>query len=459
MTVLIARGVIACLALALLPFATRAATIYIDPSQSKNGLGSLASPHNTWNAIAFQPGNTYLQKAGTRYRGPVIVITTAATAAQPITLGSYGSGAPPVIMTSIDFDNGASYVSLQNYTINLAPYAGVIIQNGSNHITVNGLTITNSLAGVSITNGAGMNNTIENCTIYNNVQDGIAINQVNNTAGNETHISGNTVYNSGIHGIEIDGNYYIVEHNIFYSNGMNTSGISGIHLYAGGYNGDPERNSGSYNIIRYNVSHHNHDRSGGDGNGIEADQYTHYNQIYNNLTFANDGEGIEVYDSWSNTVYNNSAINNALDPGHSHGLHGNLTVGGTSTANVVNNTFNTNTLLAVQYGTYGIDVDATAAQTNNLYGGNDIAIQNKYEYYYRWAGVPGDNQTVWNTQIAPGDGDDVFGSVQISNAAGMTAANMDFAFAPADQLHLVLNGRNVTLFGWRADSGLYVIYN
>src|ERR1700730_11566663 len=56
-------GVLAIAAF-LLPSATSAATFYIDPSAASKGNGTSARPFNNWNLVSFQPGNTYLQKAG-----------------------------------------------------------------------------------------------------------------------------------------------------------------------------------------------------------------------------------------------------------------------------------------------------------------------------------------------------------------------------------------------------------
>jgi parallel beta-helix repeat protein len=64
------------------------ATYYIDPSASGPGNGTLASPFSAWTSVTWAPGNTYLQKRGSTYRG-VFQLSASGTASQRITVGAY----------------------------------------------------------------------------------------------------------------------------------------------------------------------------------------------------------------------------------------------------------------------------------------------------------------------------------------------------------------------------------
>jgi len=93
------------------------------------------------------------------------------------------------------------------------------------------------------------------------------------------------VYRNGMHGMEINGNRYIIEHNIVWENGIGLSGTSGIHIFAK----DKQQGTGQFNIIRYNTISGQKETDGQDGNGIQLDEWCDNNQIYFNVTFANDG--------------------------------------------------------------------------------------------------------------------------------------------------------------------------
>jgi parallel beta-helix repeat protein len=64
------------------------ATYYIDPSVPGPGNGTLASPFSAWTSVTWAPGNTYLQKRGTTYRG-VFQLSASGTASRRITVGAY----------------------------------------------------------------------------------------------------------------------------------------------------------------------------------------------------------------------------------------------------------------------------------------------------------------------------------------------------------------------------------
>lgn len=63
-------------------------TVYVDPSATDAGDGTLARPFKSWKSVAWAPGNTYLQKRGTTYAG-VFKVSTSGAKSQRIIVGSY----------------------------------------------------------------------------------------------------------------------------------------------------------------------------------------------------------------------------------------------------------------------------------------------------------------------------------------------------------------------------------
>jgi parallel beta-helix repeat protein len=298
------------------------ATFYIDPTAKASGTGSLSDPLNSWSQVNITPGNSYLQKAGTTAVGN-LTISALGTATTVTTIGSYGNGAQPVINGLVNV-SGASYVTVEGIAVSNSGGAAIVIQNGSNHISILGNSLTNSQMGLWIGNGAGADSLVQGNTISGNALDGMAIDKIANLTGHATSIIGNTVTANGIHGIEIDGNNFIVNGNTVSDNGLSTSGGSGIHVF-GGFEGAPDA-FGVENTITNNVTFGNRDDSGCDGNGIELDQYTHNNVVSGNLAYGNDGAGLALYDSYSNSISNNLLTENELDPGHTHAAMGDLSL-------------------------------------------------------------------------------------------------------------------------------------
>jgi parallel beta-helix repeat protein len=241
---------------------------------------------------------------------------------------------------------------------------------------------------------------------------------------------------------------------------MTTGGSSGIHLYGGGFLGAPPDGKGNYNQVLNNVVYHVHEPLYHDGNGIQPDQYTHNNQIYNNLLFGNDGMGINVYDSRNNLVYGNTLFTNVVNTLKKYfNPRGNISIS-TSAANAhtanasTNNNFMNNVLIPSLPMSDAFDIDSNSLVSgSNNFGGN-YALAIGGSHYYDYAGIDGDNQTIWNTIDFPGGGDDTFGTIPVTDIATATAP-MDFIFALSDALTLTLGGKPVTLYGWRSDTGLY----
>ena len=198
---------------------------------------------------------------------------------------------------------------------------GVNIRHDAHHIKVSGNEIYNHYTGIWLGEDAACNNIISGNTLYDLSGNGIGVDEVWCTQGNETVISDNTIYNVSWHGMELSANRHIIEYNTVHHSG--TGGHSGIHLFARYDVNDPDK-GGDFNIIRNNICHtiYDHDPNSGyrtDGNGIQADQWCDSNFIYNNIAYGNDGAGINIFGSSGNMIFNNTLFDNGHDLGIRYG--------------------------------------------------------------------------------------------------------------------------------------------
>jgi parallel beta-helix repeat protein len=447
-----------------------ASTFYIDPSAATNGTGTQASPYNTWR-LTLQPGNTYLQKAGTNYNAQLWIGNVNGTAALPVVIDKYGSGANPIANNA--YLGGDSFITVRNFSFP----NGVNIekQSTNSQITLANNDISNpGGSGVGLYIGAGTNIVASGNTIHDTLTDCVALDTTGNTSGNGIQFLNNTVFNCGIHGLTVWTSFATVSGNIVHTTGLHGGGSSAIHMYNGCWGADPCGTEGHDNLITHNVVYDAHDTQG-DGNGIQIDQMTQNNTITQNLSFFNDGQGISLYDSANNVVGQNVFFNNGMDRNFSHSLRGNITVDastrfyGTHGNSIVNNTAIVSDVGASAgergTGPFGFEVSQPAG--NNSYGGNKLLKANSDPSmnYYNWWNTPpipptqGNDIAFWNGTSNPNRvhaAPDQFGSVTISNAAG--APPMDFILPMAYQIPVLYNGAALTLYGWRADNGLYGTY-
>jgi parallel beta-helix repeat protein len=451
-----------------------ASTFYIDPSAASNGTGTQAAPYNTWAGLIFQPGSTYLQNAGTTYNAQLsIVHNNTGSSGAPIVLGSYGTGAMPIIHNLYVED--ISWFTFNNlsfpFGVNAIPVAHVTFTNNdfSNPSFNTGFGFYLSGSGTFIT--------VSNNTFHDTLNDCVTLHTTNNASGNGTQFLNNTVYNCGMYGITIWTSWATVSGNIVHTTGLipqAAGGGSAVHNYNGCFGSDPCGTEGHNNLITRNMVFDAHDPKG-DGNGIQSDQMTQNNTITQNLSFANDGEGLSLYDSANNVVSQNVFFNNGLDRTLSHTLRGNITVDastrffGTYGNSIVNNTVIVSDIGATAgmlgTGPFGFEVSQPAGI--NSYGGNKLLKANSDPsmHIYSWWNAPpyaptqGDNAAFWNGNSNPNrvhTASDVFGSVTITSTVGAPA--MDFILPTAYQIPVLNNGATIKLYGWRADNGLYGTY-
>jgi parallel beta-helix repeat protein len=347
-----------------------------------------------WQISKIAPGDTvvFYDTEGP-HKGAFGMEGWKGTAQSPITVRA-ASGQTPVIEGYVGFQQ-SEYVTLEGITVTNSPYGGILIQNGSNNITVTKCTIKNSGGGIWIGNGAGMENKIIANEFFSNRTHGIAVNRANCVPGKETVMSRNRVYNNAYMGFEIAANYYIIEHNEVFNNGKDYIGSSGIHTYAS----SAEDNAGDHNIIRYNICYGNIEAvSGPDGNGIQLDQWCDHNQVYYNVCYNNDGAGIAVFDSAESTIFNNTLFNNGLSKNSSHLFKGEIFLASDFTKNVdhvKNVTVKNNIIVSNREGIPAIAV-CELTSNNPLSIGNNLLYNTKSGKLFVWGNVSGTDIKQWN---------------------------------------------------------------
>ncbi len=392
--------------------------VYIDPGAGTSGDGSIASPYKAWGGWTLEAGTSYLFKAGSVISG-VIVVKGEGTEAAPITVGSYGTGAPPVIQGSIAVER-AAYVTITDLTIKNSSMAGIAVQGDAHHITIVNNTIQNSATGIWFGSDTGGGNLVQNNLIQGNAINGIAFNRLDHDA-ELTRVVGNVIRDNGSHGIEIHANGISVENNDVSGNGRTYSGSSGIHIYGGvdaRYGGEGADGFGYGNIVRGNRVFDNLEAGfyGNDGNGIQADQFTGNNRIEQNIVSGNDGAGIIAYDSASNMIIGNTVSGNSVNrPGNPNRMRGEIMLNtdidmlplhDLTRGNVIQD----NRVTTADPNVSAFYIDAPTADNGNVFGGNTVeraAGGNVYTVGSKY-GTVGSNLTVWNNTLAPGGGDDLW---------------------------------------------------
>jgi parallel beta-helix repeat protein len=319
---------------------------------------------------------------------------------------------------------GAAHVNIEGLTVANSPYAGVIIKTGSHHVSVSRCAVKDNALGIWIGDGAGMKNRVTDNEVSFNKTHGIAVDRLNCSPGKETIIGGNRVFENGHHGIEINGSYYVIEKNEVFNNGKDLVGTSGIHIYSL----SPDQDSGDHNIIRYNVSHHHTALSGADGNGIQLDQWCDFNQVYYNICFANDGAGINIFDSSNDYIYNNTLYGNMLDPGKNHPIKAELILASDFKRNVDHTNkivVANNIIVATGSSNYAIYVDRLTSD-NRLKIERNLFYHTQGTAFYFWNGQTGKDVWLWNR--FPGSATNVYGDPQFVHSPASSPA--DFALGP-----------------------------
>jgi parallel beta-helix repeat protein len=214
---------------------------------------------------------------------------------------------------------GRSDITMDGLTLQCANHAvgsGVWLNGaGATRVTVQNCILRYNGYGILVftTDPQNGNHTFDGNTIHDNRLIGISFNAGTDGSGSgtETTIGNNTIYNNYNFGILLHTSWAIVEKNLVYLNGHTGGTNVGIHIFAGNA-GDETANTGDNNIVRYNISHSNIGGSN-DGGGIQIDFYCDNNQVYYNLCYNNDGDGIQIHNGNDNLIYNNTTYNNCAN--------------------------------------------------------------------------------------------------------------------------------------------------
>jgi hypothetical protein len=277
------------------PSCAGVANCFTNPMGSTMVNGRTVSLAGRWSF--FQPGD-------------VLVIYPAANGAAWLPTGAL-SGAPAL---NIDGARGTAAAPIKvmaaaNQVVKLGQ--GLNITNGTQHVQVSGLDITDArpgrhgvvidggssdivlktnrihdaaINGLNITPAAGPRLMIgPDNVLVNNRGNGAAIgpsglNPSTNAIG--SYFTGNTVMGNGRHGVSSEASYWSIERNQVLGNGALVGGTSGIHLFSPSDNAGPDCDG---NLVAYNYVNGQQDSQQADGNGIQVDHFCDYNIVAFNV--------------------------------------------------------------------------------------------------------------------------------------------------------------------------------
>lgn len=186
------------------------ATIYIDPTVSGSGSGTIGDPYKTIPGTLVA-GNEYLYKRGTTFTpsaaSQAIQVGQSGSAGSPITIGAYGDGLDPIIdcanvTRGVNISTDVHHIVIQDLRItNVAGNTsrrGIInTTTGSSGTVDTSITIQRVQIDNVLTDGAndcdgiqiwGKNNKILFCTIFDIADDGIWY------KGDDIEIAHNNIY-------------------------------------------------------------------------------------------------------------------------------------------------------------------------------------------------------------------------------------------------------------------------
>jgi parallel beta-helix repeat protein len=341
--------------------------------------GTIEQPWQTLGKVAntgFAPGTRIRFKRGAVWDGEYLDIAAQGAENAPIVYEAYGTGNPPKIQNGAVALSGAQYAIVRNFEVTGSPYAGIALQDGTHHTQILSNTLHDNAGGIWTGNDVGMSNRMAENSIYLNQGNGIAIDSVFCTPGNETVIAYNEIYSNAWHGIELSGNYHIVENNVVYSNGANPDGTddlvghSGIHLFSRFHEGDPDM-GGDHNIIRNNIVYDTRDRNDDatDGNGIQMDMWCDDNLVYNNIAYHNDGPGITIFGGSRNRIFNNTLYDNGLHLGY-RWAKTQLMVGSSEEVAAADNAITNNIAFSTDEETFAVFIEDTSQPLDNVFAAN-----------------------------------------------------------------------------------------
>ena len=239
--------------LVLMIYSVDAATYYVSSSTGNdNNAGTITQPWQTLNKVntrAFSPGDIILFKKNDIWNGELHP-STAGTAANYISYGSYSSGTNPIIhaTSSYALNGNKNYIRYSDFILENAITAGYITYSNNQELN-NVISRNNSGNGYLV---RGNNNVFNNCRAENNIQYGYlgddnggtpsSYHTLNNfTAtynkgeGIQFRIANNIVVNNGES--SYNGEYPIAEGNGISFTIVNTATVTNFHSHHNWGNG------------------------------------------------------------------------------------------------------------------------------------------------------------------------------------------------------------------------------
>ena len=111
-----------------------------------------------------------------------------------------------------------TYIFIDGLTVHDTMWPGFMIRQSAEGITIANSTAYDAGMGVWVAEGAGMNHRIIHNVFKDNRTFGVDVDTVNNMPDKETIIANNIISGHKSHGIEIMGNYYVIEGNVVSGN-------------------------------------------------------------------------------------------------------------------------------------------------------------------------------------------------------------------------------------------------
>jgi hypothetical protein len=247
---------------------TQASTYYLD-SSSGNDFRAGAQARTAWRSLRYassmlyHPGDQILFKAGSVWRGESLDIATSDESGDPIVIGSYGSGAQPLL-------EGASSAT------------SLITLNNAHNVTISNLTLQNAPHLIDIWGGSDI--TVRNCTLRNASVYAVDMGQTTGFVfANNTYETTGTFKQTGhalqvtasVNGMKVTGNKMIFNQASrkavgFYIMDVNNAVVSGNTVIGGSQGiGIKGVNRSVTGAQVYNNAIYNSDNTEGDGESIE----------------------------------------------------------------------------------------------------------------------------------------------------------------------------------------------
>lgn len=329
-----------------------ATTYYVSNSGSDTNSGT--SVNAPWQSIAkvnrttFAGGDEILFAGGQTFGGGLgFDQTDAATAANPITISSYGTGRATI---AAGYGNGFVAYNCAGFFIwNINFYGngptvntsdGVnFFADANNNDVLDGISIyqvdVSGFGGQGISVGSSRANnyyrnvTISFSSVHDNLQGGIATFAQQPFSLTNIYIGDCVVYNNfgdpaavenTGNGIVLGGvSIGVVEYCVSHDNGKNNfvrgKGPVGIWCH-----------NSEYVYLQFNEAHHNHTSSAQDGGGFDLDINTRYSVMQYNYSHDNDGAGLLLCCDSDNTgnivrynITENDARKNSYGSIHTYG--------------------------------------------------------------------------------------------------------------------------------------------